>query len=251
MPVDSVTGRHRRPGRPPTQQPRSRHGPRIPARSRRPGRPPPVPEINGRPVISRDDMTARGIGRSTVDAKYADRANTGHPEKAGRIGRTDYWYDDEWTAWFEQYRQKLRAGMTAVDRSGNANELVDAKEAARILNYSSGNVVTTNLRKGDFVAADGWEDLPNGKQSPRWKRSTIWAFADSRSGHGSPKTGTRRSRATQPKSAPYAADERVSTLRRRLSAGEQLRAEAIAAEFDVSTRTAERLLSAARAVDGA
>jgi hypothetical protein len=67
-----------------------------------------VPEINGRPVISRDDMTARGIGRSTVDAKYADRANTGHPEKAGRIGRTDYWYDDEWTAWFEQYRQELR-----------------------------------------------------------------------------------------------------------------------------------------------
>lgn len=213
--------------------------------------PPSGHTINGRPVISRDEMTARGIGRSTIDAKYADRANTGHPEKAGRIGRTDYWYEDEWSAWFERYRQELRATLTDVDRSGNPSELVDAKEAARILNYSGSNVVTTNLRRGDFVAADAWEDLPNGKRSPRWKRATIWAFADSRRGHGSPKAGTRRSRAPQPKSTPYAADERVSALRQRLSAGEELRADAVAAEFSVSTRTAERLMRAARADESA
>lgn len=206
-------------------------------------------EIDGRPVISRADMVARGIGRSTVDAKYADRANSGHPEKAGRIGRTDYWYDDEWSAWFEAYRQELRASLTEADRSGRPDEMVDAKEAARIMGYASSNVVTTNLRKGDFVAADDWKDLPNGKRSPRWKRATIWTFADSRPGHGSPREGTRRSRPAQPKSSPYAGDERVSALRQRLSAGEQLRAELVAEEHGVSVRTAERLISAARSGD--
>lgn len=208
-------------------------------------------EINGRPVISRADMIARGIGRSTVDAKYTDRANSGYPEKAGRIGRTDYWYDDEWSAWFERYRQESHAGLTEVDRSGPPSEMVDAREAARIMGYASSNVVTTNLRKGDFVAADDWEDLPNGKRSPRWRRSTIWTFADSRPGHGSPRTGTRRSRPAQPRTPPYAGDERVSALRQRLSAGEQLRAEPVAKEYRVSIRTAERLISAARAADGA
>lgn len=60
-----------------------------------------IPAINGRPVISRADMAARGVPRTTVDGWYRDRARTGHPEKAGRIGRTDYWYEDEWTAWHE------------------------------------------------------------------------------------------------------------------------------------------------------
>lgn len=208
-----------------------------------------MPEINGRPVINRAQMTARGIGRSTLDAQYADRAHTGHPQKAGRIGRTDYWYDEEWTAWFQRYRQQRRATLTDVERSGNPADLVDAKEAARMLHYSCGNVITTNLRTGDFVAPDSWQDLPNGMRSPRWKRATIWAFADARPGHGAPRTGTRRSRAAQPPRAAYATDERVRALRQRLSAGELLRAPAVAAAFDVSMRTAQRLLRAAQAAD--
>jgi hypothetical protein len=44
-------------------------------------------------------MAARGVPPSTASTWYRDRAATGHPEKAGRIGRTDYWYGDEWTAW--------------------------------------------------------------------------------------------------------------------------------------------------------
>jgi hypothetical protein len=35
-------------------------------------------------------MAARGVPRTTVDGWDRDRARTGHPEKAGRIGRTDY-----------------------------------------------------------------------------------------------------------------------------------------------------------------
>ena len=54
-----------------------------------------IPAIDGRPVISRADMAARGVPASTVNGWYRGRARTRHPEKAGRIGRTDYWYDDE------------------------------------------------------------------------------------------------------------------------------------------------------------
>jgi len=50
----------------------------------------PIPAINGRPVISRADMAARGVPYTTVSGWYRNRAATGHPEKAGRIGRTDY-----------------------------------------------------------------------------------------------------------------------------------------------------------------
>lgn len=46
-------------------------------------------------MISRAGMAARGVPPATASIWYRDRARTGHPEKAGRIGRTDYWYDDE------------------------------------------------------------------------------------------------------------------------------------------------------------
>ena len=93
----------------------------------------PIPAINGRPVISRADMAARGVPRTTVDGWYRDRARTGHPEKAGRIGRTDYWYEDEWTAWYEAHRRGKVESLTQVDRSGDPDDLVDAAEAARML----------------------------------------------------------------------------------------------------------------------
>src|ERR1700688_3114391 len=39
-----------------------------------------IPAINGRPVISRDDMAARGVPRTTVNGWYRERARTGHPD---------------------------------------------------------------------------------------------------------------------------------------------------------------------------
>ena len=61
--------------------------------------------------MSRADMAARGLPPATASTWYRDRAKTGHPEKAGRIGRTDYWYEDEWTAWHcEGYLAGAHAG---------------------------------------------------------------------------------------------------------------------------------------------
>jgi hypothetical protein len=207
-----------------------------------------MPEINGRPVIGRADMLKRGIGRSTLDAKYADRANSGHPEKAGRIGRTDYWYEDEWSAWYSSYQQAKRDSHTTIDRTGDPDEPIDANEAARVMRYASSRVIFSNLSHGQFVEPDAPPvQLPNGKASPRWYRRTVWNFADTRPGKGSPRAGARRSRPAKQRSAPYANDERVTVLRHRLEAGERLRADAVAGQYGVSTRTAERMISAARA----
>jgi hypothetical protein len=82
-------------------------------------------------------MAARGVPPVTVTGWYRDRARTGHPEKAGRIGRTDYWYEDEWTAWHRAYQQGKLDSLTQVDRGGDPDDLVDAAEAARMLRYSS------------------------------------------------------------------------------------------------------------------
>jgi hypothetical protein len=99
----------------------------------------------------RSEVTDRMlIARTTVDGWYRDRARTGHPEKAGRIGRTDYWYEDEWTAWHERYLRGKIGSLTRVDRSGDPDDLVDA---ARMLRYARRNVIHANRRLGYFPAS--------------------------------------------------------------------------------------------------
>ena len=82
-------------------------------------------------MISRADMATRGVPPSTASTWYRDRASTGHSEKAGRIDRTDYWYEDEWTAWHQAHQRGKIESLTRVDRSGDPDDLVDATEAAR------------------------------------------------------------------------------------------------------------------------
>jgi hypothetical protein len=135
-------------------------------------------------VISRADMAARGVPRTTVDGWYRDRARTGHPEKAGRIGRTDYWYDDEWTSWHEGHLRGKIDSLTRVDREGDPDDLVDAAEAARMLRYSSRDVIHANRRLGYFPEPDAYGTTSKGRPAPLWKRSTVWAAADSRPGMG-------------------------------------------------------------------
>ena len=88
-------------------------------------------------MISRADMAARGVPPTTARGWYRDRAGTGHPEKAREVGRTDYWYEDEWTAWHQAYQRAKIESLTRVDRDGDPDDLVDAAEAARMVRYSS------------------------------------------------------------------------------------------------------------------
>ena len=208
----------------------------------------PIPAIKGRPVISRADMAARGVPRTTVDAWYRDRARTGHPEKAGRIGRTDYWYEDEWTAWYEAHRRGKVESLTQVDRGGDPDDLVDATEAARLLRYANRHVIHANRRLGYFPEPDAYGKAARGRPAPLWKRSTVWAAADRRQGMG----GGRKPGApsTPAKPHPYAGDERLTRVLADLRSGMEPSSAELAAEWDVSQRTAERIIRTARTLLG-
>ena len=196
-------------------------------------------------MISRADIAARGVPPATVSGWYRDRARTGHPEKAGRIGRTDYWYEDEWTAWHQAYHRAKLEALTQVDRTGDPDDLVDAAEAARILRYASRYVIHANRRLGYFPEPDAYAPARRGRPSPLWKRSTVWATADSRPGPGGGhKQGTPGAPA---KPHPYAGDERLARALAELRSGARPSAAELAAEWNVSPRTAERIIRAAKA----
>lgn len=211
-----------------------------------------MPAINGRPVISRADIIARGMGKSTAEGLYRNRAVTGHPEKAGRIGRTDYWYQDEWEAWQASYRQAKRARLTTVDRSGDPGELVNAAGAARILGYANAHVVNANLRLGFFPEPDQVTTLPSGRGRRRWKRATILAWADSRQGPGGGHPAGSPGAPAKPH--PYAGDPRLDLVRTWLARGHALTGTTLAAELTAAgypTRepVAGRILKTARQLD--
>jgi hypothetical protein len=196
-------------------------------------------------VISRANMAAQGVPPGTVSGWYRDRARTGHPEKAGRIGRTDYWYEDEWTAWHQAHQRGKTESLTQVDRGGDPDDLVDAAEAARMLGYANRNVIHANRRLGYFPEPDGYGAGSRGPRAPLWKRSTVWAMADARPGMGG---GHRPGTPGAPaKPHPYAGDERLARALADLRSGARPSAADLAAEWGVSRRTAERIIRAARA----
>jgi hypothetical protein len=189
-------------------------------------------------------MAARGVPKSTVDGWYRDRARTGHPEKAGRVGRTDYWYEDEWTAWHQAYQRGKIGSLTRVDRDGDPDDLVDATEAARMMRYSGRDVIHANRRLGYFPQPDAYGTTAKGRPAPLWKRSTVWAAADSRPGMGG---GHRPGTAGAPiKPHSYAGDERLAQVLAELRSGALPSSALLAEEWNVSQRTAERIIRVAR-----
>src|SRR5882724_2697807 len=118
-------------------------------------------------------MASRGVPPTTVNGWYRDRARTGHPEKAGRIGRTDYWYEDEWTTWHQGHLRGKVDSLTQVDRDGDPDDLVDAAEAARMLRYANYRVIHANRRLGYFPEPDAYGMTNKGRSAPMWKRATV------------------------------------------------------------------------------
>jgi len=201
--------------------------------------------LNGRAVISRADMAALGIGRSTLEGWYRKRAVTGHPDKAGRIGRADYWFADEWLAWHDAYTRAKISALTECDKSGTGGDLVTAAEAARIMGYRSRNVIHSNRRLGYFPEPDQYGPPVNGRPVPLWRRSTVWAVADGRTGKaGGHKPGTPGAPA---KPHRYAGDQRLHDVQALLRDGREPAAAELAATWNVTRRTAERIIRAARA----
>jgi hypothetical protein len=113
-----------------------------------------------------------------------------------------------------------------------------------MMGYSGRAVIHGNVRLGYFPQPDSRAAAPRGRPQPLWRRSTVWAAADARTGPGGgAPPGTPGAPA---KAHPYAGDPRLEAALRLLNSGATPSTSELAERWDVSQRTAERIVRAAR-----
>ncbi|MGE3449373.1 MAG: hypothetical protein AB7H92_17540 [Microbacteriaceae bacterium] len=146
--------------------------------------------MGGRRMVNRALLAAAtGLAEQTLANLYSARDSNGHPEGT-KVGRGLFFDKETWDAWYERWEATKRASMTTADRSGDPDELVDIRAAARILGYSNPSTIRGYITRDEaagttyFPPADEVRELPSGFVRRRWKRRTIWAFADSRGHRG-------------------------------------------------------------------
>jgi hypothetical protein len=74
--------------------------------------------LGGRRVYTRGDlMESYGLGRSTLEKLYRERAVNGHPESVGTVRSQLVWDADEWDRWYaaRQAGPKVPAGLVTRD----------------------------------------------------------------------------------------------------------------------------------------
>ncbi|NEA24839.1 hypothetical protein [Actinomadura bangladeshensis] len=73
--------------------------------------------LDGRRVLTRADLMAEhGLGRSTLEKWYRERASNGHPEPAGTVGSQLAWDAGEWDRWYATHRTRgVPAGLATRD----------------------------------------------------------------------------------------------------------------------------------------
>jgi hypothetical protein len=131
-------------------------------------------DINGRTIIDRAgiaDLT--GAALSTVDKWYRNRQRYRFPSRADGVHGA-WWYLDDIEKFWDHYQQTHRAALDRVDRTGDPDELVNAPQAARLLGYNA----PADLPPALLTLADDITPLPSGRQRRRWRRHTLWAWAD-------------------------------------------------------------------------
>ncbi|MCE0536077.1 hypothetical protein LWF15_11200 [Kineosporia rhizophila] len=71
-------------------------------------------ELAGRPVYTRADLVAlHGVSLSSLETWYRERAETGHPEAVGKVGRSLAWDTHEWDTWYADWIDTT--GLAAID----------------------------------------------------------------------------------------------------------------------------------------
>ncbi|MFC4910420.1 hypothetical protein [Actinomadura gamaensis] len=76
--------------------------------------------LDGRRVYTRADLMAeRGIGRSTLEKWFRERAANGHPEPVGTVGSQKAWDADAWDAWYAaRESESIPDGLLTRDELG-------------------------------------------------------------------------------------------------------------------------------------
>jgi hypothetical protein len=70
-------------------------------------------------------MSRYGLGRSTLEKWFRERASTGHPEPDGRRGQQLTWDADEWHAWYtsRESEPSVPEGLATRDQLAEAHGL--------------------------------------------------------------------------------------------------------------------------------
>lgn len=137
--------------------------------------------IGGRPHVTPAALAAdTGEPLANLNHWYLHRDRNGHPP-ATILDRRRYVDLEHWRHWYDRHLAERRAGLTAIDRSGDPDELITAAEAARILHIGY-STLTSYISHGQFIEPDTDQTLPSGRgHRRRWRRRRVWAFAEARS----------------------------------------------------------------------
>lgn len=151
------------------------------ARAQLDSAPPPARIVrDGRALITRAELSRQtGLSSSALAGLYSRRADTGHPEAARRDGAWLYFDEAGTLAWHAARNARKTATLTAVDRNGDPDELLDRTDAAQLLGYAGPTVIDSYRARNV-----GYFPEPDDTRPLRWRRGTLWAFADRRSRPG-------------------------------------------------------------------
>lgn len=155
-----------------------------------------IRSIDGRPAIDRAGLAQRwGVSLGTLQRRIVNDQPP-DPVDAAITNRRQkwWWWLDEADQWMQGFEDRKRAALTHVDRSGDLDDLLNSTEAAQVLGYQSGRSL-----QPDFLAlADRVEEGPTGRKRRYWRRETVLAYADHRTGKG----GTGAPRGNRNRSGP-------------------------------------------------
>lgn len=141
---------------------------------------------DGRSWISRAEIERlTEVSPAHQRALHTKRATNGHPP-GERIGRATFFAEEPTLAWYRDHQAQRRASLTAPDRGGDADELLDVAGASELLGFQSTSTIYAYLARGGqhFPEPDQVEQLTSRHVRRRWRRQTLWDFADGRTGRG-------------------------------------------------------------------
>lgn len=127
--------------------------------------------VSGERVHTRAELMAKyGLGRSTLEKWYRERAANGHPEAAGTVGRELVWDAAEWSAWYAGHvaRDAPAPGLVTRDqlaeRHGLSRHALKKLWAERENNGHPEPV--RQVGKALYWDEDAWADWYSAHQAP-------------------------------------------------------------------------------------
>jgi hypothetical protein len=202
----------------------------------------------GRRQLNRPGIADRlGVSAATVDYWHLHRDETGFPLKADTDadGR-DWWWQQDIDAFYAAHVEARATTFTEIDRTGDAQDLLTAPQAAHVLGYKNHRSLPDEL----LDSPDQADELPSGRLRRRWYRQTVWDYADGRPLRHS--TGRPVGSGSGPR-APhrYADDPRLDAAHalieqaRAAGAGTAGLGAQLARQLGIGERTGQRLISVA------